>query len=161
MPTFSAENSLSNKWREIVFLFVDMIIFNLLLYYFIKSLLFYPVGYASVMHVALWGVLFSCGLYASSLFKIWGKRLSLRGFSIQLGSILLFAFIVYRLSSIEPKGIDLDWSWLIPEIIKTPLWLKMFVFCSPIFTLLFFGVVFIFILLAVTNPKSRTLRIPL
>lgn len=142
-----------------LFLFFDLLVFNVLFYCFLKSLLFFPLGYSGPAAVLAWGALFTLELYLASRVRLLGKRLSLGGFFAQATLFLGVAAMVSLLARITPTGVDTDWSWLVPEIIKTPLWFRMFAKNSWLFTGAVSAVVLGLMWTAVRSPRSRYLRV--
>ncbi|NLH50683.1 MAG: hypothetical protein GX444_19075 [Myxococcales bacterium] len=149
----------AKPWAGWLFLFFDLLAFNALFYCFLKSLLFLPLGYSGPAAVLTWGALFTLELYLASRVRLLGKRLSLGGFFAQAALFLGVAGVVSLLARITPTGVDTDWSWLVPEIIKTPLWFRMFAKNSWLFTGAVSAVILGLMWTAVRSPRSRYLRV--
>ena len=152
---FSAAKPLAG-W---LFLFFDMLVFNTLFYCFLKSLLFFPLGYSGPAATLAWGALFTLELYLASRVPLFGKRLSFGGFFAQAALFLGVAGMISLLARITPTGVDTDWSWLVPEIIKTPLWFRMFAKNSWLFTGSVSAVILGLMWTAVRSPRSKYLRV--
>ena len=141
------------------FLFFDMLLFNLLFYHLLKSLLFMPLGHSRFSTVLLWIACFSLFVFASGRAQLHGKRVRPVFILIQWTLFVGVALALARLAQVFPIQDDTDWSWLVPEFIKVPLWFQMFLQASRLFS----GCVMILVIalmgLVATSPKSRWLRI--
>ena len=144
---------------RLLILWFDVIGVNVFFYFFLKALVFFPMGVSALWQIALWGILLILILYISHGLQSWSDEPSVRRLLIQLVFFLAFAAFVTSLSVLEATNKGTDWSWLRQEVIKVPLWLKMFIPMSPGFTGLVIVAVSLLMWLAITSPGSWVLRI--
>jgi len=137
----------------------DLLIVNVLFYFFIRSLIFYPLAYTTLWQIFLFGLIICAVLYASHGLVPWQRGPALFRLSGQAFCLFAFSAAVTVLSTVEAVSKGTDWSWLRPEVIKVPLWLGLFIPLSPVFTALFVAGVSLWIVWALQNPKSRYLPI--
>jgi hypothetical protein len=100
---------------------------------------------------------FCAFIFVSGRIKVQGKQVVLRWLLFQLFLFLGAAGIVSQWAKIVPQGTDTDWSWIVPEVIKTPLWIQMFAQTSWLFFAA--AVLFVFFLMyaAIKSPKNPLL----
>lgn len=151
------QDSTRTKLKAVAIILLDMIAFNLLYYFFLRSVLLYPPGYSSLGKVIFFGLMFISGIFIFDRFHDGARRGWRRLWVLQAAFFLLIALGLHLLAGIMPEGSDTDYSWLRPEIIKTPLWVNMFVSLSPVFTLIFWIQILLLMWLAIDSPKSRIL----
>ncbi len=144
---------------SIALIWVDSIVFNLVFFLFLKALILYPVRFSTIWHILVWGTVFVCWVVAFDRVRVWGRRARPVVLAAQLVLFFTVAGIVTGLSTIEASTKGFDWSWLRPEMIKTPWWLRMFIPMSPLFTIAFVAVVCVLMWRAVVTPRSWFLRL--
>ncbi len=145
---------LTSTAAKVAFVWLDMVIVNLFLFFFIKSLIFHPLRMAYLSDIFLWGFFFVSAIVLLHFFQPWEKKRKHLSLILQLCLFFFFSFAIFKLSTIETTSKGTDFSWLRPEIIKTPMWLRMFIPMSPIFSLLFcVGITFL-IRSAVKAPRN-------
>lgn len=140
-------------------LWADVIVLNLIFYAFVKSVLLAPLGYHSGIGVMMWAALFIAAVYLFYSLQPWIYRHTIRRFLFQLIPVLLFVLLVSLLAGVSIHKKGLDFSWIRVEVIKVPLWIGMFVKLSPVFTIAFLLVISYLMFLALTRPRSKTLRV--
>ncbi|MBI3784765.1 MAG: hypothetical protein HY270_15335 [Deltaproteobacteria bacterium] len=148
-----------HTWSRFLVLAVDVAVFNLIFYETLRSLLLEPLGYTTAAGTMAW-----LAAFASLLFLLHGlkPRQGAPRLAGLMFEIVIFAGIfglaAYAASfTTTDKGVD--FSWLRIEIVKTPLWFKMFVKACPGFTT--FAVVAVSVLAWrwVSSPQSRFVRL--
>jgi hypothetical protein len=147
------------SWREktpnrLLFMALDMAAVNVVFYLLLRSAILHPLNYHSVEEIVLWGALLLFVLYVT--YALQPKEIRRRIWIpiLQWGLIALFVKIVYALSNEEVINKGYDFSWLRPEVVKVPLWWKLLVPISPIFTCVFFLAVGLIIFASIKKPKS-------
>ena len=138
---------------------IDMILFNLFFYFLLHALVLYPLGFTSIFQIFLWCAFLVCWMYFHQRLRLWGGRFRLWQPLVQIGLFLLFAVVVTAISNVETPEKGNDWSWLRPEMIKFPWWLRMFIPLCPLYTGCFIALVSSLIWLAILAPKHWALRI--
>lgn len=140
-------------------IWVDAIVVNLVFFQLTKSLVFYGIGYASVFGILGASLAF---LAVTGLFhglNPWGREPSTGRWLGEVLPFAVFAVFVTALSNIETSQKGIDGSWLRPEMVKTPLWLKLFVPLSPWYMWLCVALVSVIIWKAIRNPRSWMIRL--
>jgi hypothetical protein len=124
-----------SPWRETVVLALDVVAFNVALYYFVRALLFAAAGIASGWTALAWAFGYAALVIALGWMPIAGRRQSPLQIKAFLNLGWAFAVILAMVSRVTvPSAMyQADFSWLVPEVIKTPLWAGMMASLSPIF----------------------------
>ena len=150
---------LTRSLPRFLFLWLDVLLFNLFYFLLVKALIFYPLAYSSAWQILLYGLVVLAILLATEGMMPWRDKPSAANLLVQVGIFFLFATIVTLLSNVEIAKKGMDFSWLRPEMIKVPYWIRLFVPLSPIFTVAYGLAVSALIWLAVKKPRSRALRL--
>lgn len=141
-------------WRVLA-LWLDVLIFNVLFYLFVKALIFHPLEISSLWQIFLWGLLFTACLYIFNHLHRWRERLRFQATTLQWLFFMAIAFFATFLSNQMTTHKGLDFSWLRPEMIKIVWWLRMFIPLTPYFTVFFILTITFLMWRATTKPKSR------
>jgi len=142
---------------KLLFLWIDVMLINYIYYNILKTILLKPLGYSSTLQITSWGLLFIMILFLLNQPNMWRKRSASRRFIFQVATFLLVAIILSLLSGLIINHKGFDWSWLRVEIIKVPLWLKLFTTISPIFTINYVIIISILMWIAIVSPRNRAI----
>ena len=144
---------------KLLFLWIDIILINYIYYNLLISILFKPLGYSSTLHIAFWGIIFIIILFVLNQLNFLGNQTSSNRLIYQVAIFLLFAIILSLFSSMAILKKSFDFSWLRVEMIKVPLWLRLFTTISPIFTINFLIFITILMWITIVSPKNRAILI--
>lgn len=125
-------------WAALIF--IDALVFNLIYFLLLRSILLAPVGLSGSFAILFWGLAFVAALAGSHTLR-YGRptaRAALLGAELAFFLIIAVAFAVLAGTTVAHKGSD--WSWMRVEMIKIPHWLAMHARLSPVFTAAFFAV---------------------
>ncbi len=139
---------------------IDILTFNLIFYELIKAIVLYPLKFHTRWEIASWMSLFLGLLAAAQLLGLWSTRFSLPRFGFQVAGFVGFIGFVGVESNRAVVSKGWDFSWLRPEVIKAPLWIKLLAPLSPGFTALFLVAVAGLLWLAIRTPGRRWLPWP-
>jgi hypothetical protein len=113
---------------------LDMASFNVAFFLFVRAMLFASAGIHSWWPALLWGVAFSALVVVLGRLSVAGRRQS----ALQIVALLAVCFLLVATLAVLVRHLPRedspsDFSWLIPETIKTPLWAGMMARLSPLF----------------------------
>jgi hypothetical protein len=158
LQTLSARAPKS-PFGRILLLWLDVLLINVTFFYFLKSLLFVPLGYSSAIGTFFLGLLFLVSLFIMYALETWIHHITLKYFLLQAGTFFLFALMVALLAAISVTEKGKDFSWIRVEMIKIPLWLKMFIPISPYYTLFIVTVISYLMWKSIVKPKAKEIRL--
>lgn len=147
-----------STWARVALSLLDAVLFNLIFYKLLRSILLQPIGNASKLDIAIWLSLLVIALFVLHGLRSSASRWRLVGFVAQLALVGAFCGALAVAAGNVSSGKGVDFSWLRVEIVKVPLWIEMFGKACPGFTALAIGAAGLLAWGSIAAPRSRLLR---